>query len=290
VDIFAVQDEITCKVVTQLDIHLYKGEQARYWSSSTTNLKAWECFRRGRDLLDNCSADEFPEVTRLVKRAIELDPEYAAAWQILSSCHFHIVEDGRYSEQDRRSALQSMQDCANRALKIDPTCAGAYSLLGLYHLHLKEFDAAISNTNKAVEMEPNHASNLAISAIILSKSGQPERGIERVRKAMLLCPVFPLWYLAALGQVLRALRRSDDAIEAYLKMTKRGPDNLQGQIGLAEMLGEVGRVDEAKAVAVEVIRINPDFSTKDYIGNLSFRDPAEIERYQDGLRKAGLPE
>jgi tetratricopeptide (TPR) repeat protein len=172
----------------------------------------------------------------------------------------------------------------------DPTCAGAYSVLGLYHLNLKEFDEAMRNTNKAVVMEPNHASNIAVSAIVLNKCSQPERAIERIRKAMRLCPIHPLWYLSTLGQVSRVLRKTDDAVGVYSEMTKRDPDHLEGYIGLAEILGEAGRVDEAKVAATEVLRINPDFSITEYIINLSYRDPGELMRFQDGLRNSGLPE
>ena len=62
-DIFAVQDEITKKIVSALDVHLLAGEEARFWSSSTEDLQAWECFRLGRDLMDTTyRAEDLPEV------------------------------------------------------------------------------------------------------------------------------------------------------------------------------------------------------------------------------------
>ena len=290
-DIFAVQDEITKKIVSALDVHLLAGEEARFWSSGTEDLQAWECFRLGRDLMDTTyRAEDLPEVIHILQKATDHDPQYAAAWSLLSGCHFHIEEDARYSEIERKQALQSMRDCAERALECDPSCASAYSMLGLYHLTLKQYDEAAQNANKSVNMAPNSAYNFARSAIILNKSGQPEQALERIRKAMRLCPVYPVWFLSALGQVSRAMDRADEAIDAYTEWTSRDPDSLEGHIGLAEILGEVGRTEEAKVLAAEVLRINPDFSIGEYIGNLAFRDPAEITRFEQGLRLAGLPE
>jgi len=73
-------------------------------------------------------------------------------------------------------------------------------------------------------------------------------------------------------------------------MIKRDPEHNEGHIGLAEILGEIGRIDEAKKAAIDVLRLNPDFSINDYIRNLSYCDPAELTRLKTGLCNAGLPE
>jgi len=185
-DIFAVQDEITREIVSALDVNLREGEQARFWSSGTKNLEAWECVRLGSDLLNAYRAEDIPEVMRLCQRAIDVDPEYAAAWVLLAWSHFHVADDSGHPEEERERALESVRDCAQRALEYDPSCAEAYVALGLYHLSSEEHDAAMQNANRSVELAPNHASNVATSAAILNKCGHPERAIERIRKAMLL--------------------------------------------------------------------------------------------------------
>ena len=81
-DIFAVQDEITRNIVAELDIHLLAGEEARFWSSGTENLEAWEYFRRARYLFGSYQTENLPEVKQLVQKALDLDPEYASAWAL----------------------------------------------------------------------------------------------------------------------------------------------------------------------------------------------------------------
>ena len=289
-EFFLVQDEITQEIVSALDVHLLKGEQARFWSSSTENLAAWESFRMGHDLMDTYRAENLPEAMRLVQKAIDFDPQYAAAWSLMALCYFCIEEDSRRSNEERKQALRSTLNCAERALECDPSCASAYSLLGLYHLILKQYDDAIDNANKSINMAPNHAYNIARSAFILSKCGQPEQAYDRMQKSLRLCPVYPVWFLSGMGQVSRAMDRIDETIDAYTEWISRDPDTLEGHICLAEILGEVGRTEEATASAAEVLRINPDFSIGEYVGNLAYRNPKEISRFEDGLRNAGLPE
>jgi TolB-like protein len=289
-DIFAVQDEITRNIVTALDVHLRKGEQARFWSSGTENLEAWECVRLGSDLLDAYRAEDVPEAKRLSQRAIDLDPEYAIAWVLLAACHFHAADDSRHPEEERERALTSVRNCAQQALKLDPSCADAYSMLGLYYLSVRQFEAAAQNANKSVELAPNNAFNIANFADILSMCGQPKRAMERIRKAMRLSPVYPTWFLAILGQASRLVGMTDTAIDAYSELVSREPDSLVGHVCLTSTFGELNREKEANASAAEVLRVNPDFSIKKYMEGLSYRDPAEAARFEEGLRKAGLPE
>jgi adenylate cyclase len=289
-DIFAVQDDITRNIVSALDVHLRKGEQARFWSSGTENVEAWECVRTGSDLLNAYRTDDLPEVMRLGQRAIDLDPEYAAAWVLLSWCNSHIKEDTTRSKKEREQANRAVLDCAQRALEYDPYCAEAYASLGIYHLDLGEHEAAIENANKSVELAPNHADNIAISAAILNKCGEPELAAERMRKAMRLSPVHPVWFLHILGQASRLARKNDEAIEAYRMLVNRQPDALVAHISLATIFGELNQLENAKASASEVLRINPNFSIRNYVDDLSYSDPAELIRFEEGLRKAGLPE
>jgi TolB-like protein len=290
-DIFAVQDEITQKIVSELDVQLREGEQARLWSSGTVNFEAWECVRLGSDLLNSMRVDRIPEAMRLVKRAIDLDPEYAAAWVWLAWSHFHTADYGSaYSEEERKQALESTRDCAHQALEFDPSSADAYAALGLYHLSLSEHEAAIANINKSVQLAPNHAQNIAISAAILNKCGQPQKAIERIRKAMRLSPIYPSWNLSILGQAYRMAGMIDAAIETYSEIISTDTDSLDGHIALAEIFGETNQPDQAAVSAREVLRLNPDFTIEKYVDGLAYSDPAENLRFADGLRKAGLPE
>ncbi len=288
-DIFAIQDEIMREIVVALDVHLIAGEQARLWSSGTKNLEAWECVRLSQDL--RVTPENLREARRLCKRALDLDPSYATAWTMLGWGHLHEVDVAmrHASKRSREAVLGSALDCANKALELDPSYADAYCLLAICHLSKGEHDQAIAMSVKAVELAPNHAEVLGVSAITQNKSGRPEWSLELIRKAMRLCPVCPSWYLWVLGTAYRLTCQIDSAIGAFEAAIKRDADYLAPLVGLASTLGEVGREEDAKTSVSEILRIDPDFSIKKYMDGLSYGDPAESARFEEGLRKAGLP-
>jgi tetratricopeptide (TPR) repeat protein len=143
---------------------------------------------------------------------------------------------------------------------------------------------------KAIALAPNHAEILATFAVTQIKSGRPERSLELIKKAMRLCPVYPSWYLWALGTACRQLSRNESAIGAFEETIKLSPDHLAPHVGLASTLGELGRQEEAKRSVSEILRIDPEFSIKKYSEGLSYKNPADLARFEDGLRRSGLPE
>ncbi len=291
-DIFAVQDDITREVVVALDVRLREGEQARVWSGGTKNVEAWECIRLGQDALNRYNAEDRIEAKRLFDRALKLDPNYAVAWFSLSAYHFHEAESGTTyeSEADHEAVLDSAVECATKAIELDPSCADAYGTLGLCQLSKNEFDEAVATSEKAIALAPNQAENLAMAAVVLTKSGQPERALELIKSAMRHCPIYPAWYLSVLAKAYRGLGRNESAVSAFEASLERNPDDHANRVGLAATLAELGREADAKRTVAAILRLHPEFSIKKYVARLSYRDPAEITRFEDGLRKAGLPE
>ncbi len=197
----------------------------------------------------------------MIKKALDLDPDYAIAWVMLGWTYFHLADvgTGYGSKRDRDAMLESTAECSRKAHELDPSCADAYAELGLCHLSKGDHDQAIVMYEKAIALAPNHAEILATFAVTQIKSGQPERAFDLIRKAMRLCPVYPSWYLWALGTACRLLGRNESAIGAFDEAIKRSPDHLAPHVGLASTLGELGRQEEAKRSVSEILRIDPGF-------------------------------
>src|SRR5262249_48904812 len=83
-DVFAVQDEITGKIVAALDVEMVEGEQARMWRRSTTNMEAYQSFMRGREHLILLTREELAIARHHLERAIELDPKFGLAYTQLA--------------------------------------------------------------------------------------------------------------------------------------------------------------------------------------------------------------
>jgi adenylate cyclase len=291
-DIFAVQDEIMREIVVALDVELNAGEQARAWSSGTTNLEAWECVRLSTTNVLGADAGTKLQAKILLEKALDLDPSYAIAWVMLGWIYqyFSDVASGASNTDSMENALASMLDCAQKALAADPSCADAYSLMAMYHLELKAFDLAIEKIEKSISLAPNNAENLGEASMIMNKTGNPQRALELKKRAMRACPMYRPGFLRGLGLTHYLLGDSDSAIRAFKESIVRESEYLSAHTGLASIYGELGRLEEAKQAAREILRLAPEFSIRAYMQGLSFRDPQVLIRIEEGLRKAGLPE
>jgi TolB-like protein/Tfp pilus assembly protein PilF len=290
-DIFAVQDEITREIVTALDVQLREGEQHRVWSRGTKNLEAWECVRLASDDVLGGSAEKRPRATELIERALALDPDYAFAWAMRGWIYFNEADvGGGLGDRERFERAQAGAfRCGRRALQADPNCAEAYGVLALTHLNASEHDLALEMMEKAIALAPNNAELLGgVASAVMRKSGRPERGAECVRKAMRLSPFYRPGLLRALANNYRLSGRLEEAVACYRESIKRESGYLAAYVNLASVLGELGRLDEARAAAREVLEQEPKFSISAYAKGLAYRNPADLQRIVDGLRKAGL--
>jgi adenylate cyclase len=292
-DIFAVQDEIVREIVTALDVKLREGEQHRVWASGTRNLEAWECVRLATDAVLGGVVAERQRATRLIERALELDPDYPTAWAMRGWLHFNEADVG--GGIGDRATFEKAQEaafrCGHRALELDPDYADAYGMLALTHLNAGEHDKAIEMAERAIALDPNNAELLGgVASAVMRKSGQPERGAELVKKAMRLSPFYRPGLLRALGNNYMGLGRLEEAVACFRESLKRETGYLAPYVNLASSLGQLGRIDEARAAARDVLQQEPGFSIAAYTAGLAYRNPEDIEKIADGLRKAGLPE
>lgn len=292
-DIFAVQDEIMREIVVALDVELNEGEQARIWSSGTTNVQAWECMRLASyNAVYSANPEVKSQARALLEKALDLDPSYAIAWVMLGWIYQQYVDVASLASDSNspESALASMLDCAQKALAADPSCADAYGLLAMYHLEVKEFDQAREMAEKAISLAPNNAQNMGEVSMVLNKTGNPQRALELKKRAMRACPMYRPGFLRGLGLSYYLLGQLDSAIKAFKESIARESEYLSAHTNLASIYGELGRLDEAREPVSEILRLAPNFSIKTYMKGISFSDPAILTRMEEGLRKAGLPE
>jgi adenylate cyclase len=292
-DIFAVQDDITREIVVAMDVQLREGEQHRVWARGTQNLEAWECLRLATDDVLGGSAESQHRARELIERALALDPNDAIAWAMRAWLHFNEADvgSGIHNAAQFFDSQTSAFRCGEKALECDPSCADAYGILALTYLNAGDHDKAIEMTEKAITLAPNNGEILGgVASAVMRKSGQPERGADYVKKAMRLCPFYRPGLLRALGNNYRTSGRLEEAVACYRESLKRETGYLAPYVNLASALGELGRLDEAREVAGDVLRIEPNFSIKAYGAGLSYRNPSDLERVAEGLRLAGLPE
>ncbi len=152
----------------------------------------------------------------------------------------------------------------------------------------KEHEKAIAEAKRAITLNPNSADAYNMLGFILAFSDRPVEGIGFCKKAIRLNPFPPSFYLHHLGGAYRAAGQYDKAIETYNKSIKREPNNVFAHIGLAATYSLMGREKEAHEAALEVLKIDPEFSLKKFAKTSPMKNQDELKRYIEALRKAGL--
>ncbi|MFC1580820.1 tetratricopeptide repeat protein [Thermodesulfobacteriota bacterium] len=287
-DIFALQDEITAKIMIALKVKLTEGEQARLRYSGPENLEAF--LKASKALahfhLQNREANALAR--REIEEALSLVPENSSLYSLLAAIHLMDLMLG--STRSSLISFAQADKCLKKALALNEDNPDAYLALGFLYVLRKEHDEAIAAAERAVTLSPNGADAFANLGWILAVSGRPEEGVKFLNKAIRLNPLPPSMYFNQLGGGLRLLGRYEDAVAAYKKALDREPTNLFAHIGLAATYPYLGRQKEAHAEASKVLKLDPEFSVEDFAKKMPFKNKADTEGLVAALRKAGLPE
>ena len=287
-DILNLQDEITMKVLTAVQVKLTMGEAARIYEKGTKNLDAYLKVLEARELKAIIQNKGLVERSmQLCEEAIALDPEYAYAYSILSTAHVALVYLG--ASDSPKESLRRAVELGKKAIALDESNSSAHANLAFPYVWLKEFDKAIEEAEKGVSLSPNSAGGYWALGIALHSAGRPQEAIPILQKCLRLSPV-PIHsnVLNSLASSYVATGQNEEAIATYKKVLQiYGPDHLLAHLGLARTYAEMGHENEARAEGAEVLRIDPKFSVERYVKNVPV-DPASKDRLTNALRKAGL--
>ena len=282
-ELFDVQDEIAGAVAARLSIQIDFAER-RQESPYPRDMRAYGLVLRGQHLITKFTKEANSHARRLFEEAAEFAPDYSRAFSALSRTH---NLDWRYAwSRKPRESLEAATAFARRAKELDRLDARGFSEMGYAKLYSRQYDEALTEYAQALALNPNDSDIIAEYADALAYLGQPDRGLELMNKAMRLNPHYPDWYLWYLADAYDTLGRSQDVIATIQRMH----DPSEGQRLAAANYAHLGMMKEAEAAAREVLRLHPHFRISYWRERPPYRDPAPLERYVEGMRKAGLPE
>ena len=286
-DIFALQDDITGKIVAALKVTLTPGDMARIEHKQTDSPEAYDHVLRGRSEYYHYSPKSIAKAAEHFAAAIELDPGFAEPYGYLSYCcfaRFAFMMPG--ADPDLSRAL----DLAEKAVALDPQSAIAHTRLGWIQGFLRKFDDSIASFEKALVLDPNNAESHAAYAEILNHFGDPERALELNNRAIALdTSAQPNWIYNS-GHALLILRRYDEAIEKLEEAIAIAPHFQAALARLACAYAEADRPEDARRIGVKILEINPRFSMAFWDAISPHRIDEQRERFRVALRAAGLPE
>jgi adenylate cyclase len=285
-DIFAVQDQITKEVIIALEVHLTMGEEARIHSRGTESLEAYLKVAEGRICQYRNNKEENAKAQVLFQQALNLDPNYAAAYLALSRSNLLDLWLG--ASKSPRESLMKAIELAKKAIELDNSLADAQGILGRLYTMAREHEKGIAEAQKAVELDPNSAAANFALAFTLNWGGRYEESIPYFEKALRLNPLGPpnFWHHMAIAY--GETGQYEKAIAALKTTLRHEPKDVLAYICLTVAYMYAGREEEGRAAAAEVLRLDSDFSAERFTATAPFKDPARRERFLAGLRKAGL--
>ncbi|HML07970.1 MAG TPA: adenylate/guanylate cyclase domain-containing protein, partial [Xanthobacteraceae bacterium] len=286
-DIFEVQDEVTRRIVDALKVTLTPAEEARRGENEPSNIDAYDCFLRGREMMlgKQKNRTTFKEAVRFFKKALELDLNYSQAYACLGFAHMFDYQN-RWSE-DPESSLGLARQYAQQAIDKDPNEPLAHCIAALVAIFERNLDRAKSEIDRALSLNPNLALAHNLLGTIRSYSGRPLEAIPAIEHAMRLDPAFSPQFLHFLGIAYLLAGKYETAAVLLKQRIALVPDTDFSRVVLASALGHLGEIDEARRIWSELQEINPNYSFKEHIGRQPLR-PQDAERVAGGLAKAGL--
>jgi adenylate cyclase len=284
-DIFAVQDEITFKILNELQVKLTDGEQARLYSKGTENIDAYLRMGQARSYFYHFDRGSNIVSRQMCEEVIGLDPKWDLPYAVLGWTHWMDVRMG-WSDSPEESVREAFQ-CAQKAISLAESPI-AHALLGYLNTVTEQYEKAILEGERSIVLGPNSADAHVWYGYTLIATGAPERALSLFEKGLRLNPFPPGWYFLMLGAAYRLLGRNEEAIESFKKAISVEPTFLMAHILLCTTYVLSGAEGQARSEAEEVLRIDPKFSLERYAKMLPLKNQAERDRIVAALRKAGL--
>jgi adenylate cyclase len=280
--VFALQDEVTEVIAANLAAEIRVAEWRRAADSAPAELSAYGLLLRGQYLTHRYQRAANLEARFLFERARRLDPGYGRSYAALSRT-FNL--DWRYAWSDAPgAALDRALELAELAIQYDPFDARGHAEVGLACLYRRQHEASLVAYERAIDLNPNDADILAEMGNALTCLGELDRAKQLLTRAMSLNPFCPDWYLWHLGDLHSCEGDYQLAIDTLRKMR----DQSEAHRLLASSYAHLGKMDEARHHAAQLMKVHPNFSIDHWSTVVPDKDQDAVERLIDGLRKAGL--
>jgi adenylate cyclase len=287
-DVFAVQDELTREIVTALDVELVSGEKGRHQRNRVKNPEAREALYRGMAKFYKFDETSHAQAKMFFEQFTRLEPDsiIGYVWQA-QMCQIEIFMG--WSE-DKDSSLKNMEMFLAKALKIDDRDPLALGHAGMHQLFLGNHDQSIAFAKQAVAVAPGMDSPYYSLGWFQMFNDTPLEGIENIKRAMRLSPIVTAPRSTILGTAYRNAGQLELAAATLENTVKRFPAFMSGRVALTSCYVLMGKEQEAKQEAREILRRDPAYTIARYTTPNLYRNKETMEKWAESLRKAGIPD
>ena len=291
-DVFAIQDEVARTIAAILAAHVNKAEAERTLLKPPATWHAYDHYMRAAaawaSFQSSWKLDQLLETRRHLADSLKIDPKYARAYSLLASTHRVAWLNPVNDEYLSPAALDRAITLARTAIELDPNLPEAYAELAYNIIRKSDFDGSMVAAERAIALNPNFV-DYRLAQVFYSV-GQPTKAIEIAKAQMRLDPFHPHFAPLIAGIAYYLLKEYQGAQRWLREATGRAPNHQYGHAFLAAAYAQLGRVEDARSEAAEVLRVNPQYTigTQKQVSILKRLE--DSDHLIDGLRKAGLPE
>jgi TolB-like protein/Tfp pilus assembly protein PilF len=292
-DIFDLQDRVTESVVGAIAPAVEKAEIERAKRKPTESLDAYALYLRGLARSYQFGNRQVnAEALRLFNSAIELDPDFAAAYGRAAHCYVGARTNGWFS--DTANEIAEVKRLAQRAVELGKDDAIALTSSGWALAYVvRDLEGGASLIDRALALNSNLAEAWFYGGWVKNFLGEPETAIERFARAMRLSPLDPraMSIRSGTAHAYFILGRYDEAASWAEMALQDNPDFQPSLRQAAASNAMAGRPEQAHKAMARLRQLNPALhvsTLKDVVG--PYRRAEDLSRYEDGLRRAGLPE
>jgi TolB-like protein/cytochrome c-type biogenesis protein CcmH/NrfG len=288
-DIFAVQDEITRSVVATIEPRLLAAEGVRALSRSSDDLGAWELVARAQTHVWRLTRSDYETAIDALNRAVEAYPDYAPARSLLGFC---LVFAAHMGWIDRDHGLLAGREHAVRAIVLDDRDPWGQIALGYSALMERRTEESIAAFRRAVNLNPSSAAAHSYLSHGLAFAGQDREAIEHAEEAIRFSPLDPemAMFLGGIAVAHYTAGRYAEAVRYSSELLRLRPGFQGAQRMRCASLAQAGRIDEAREFLATVRREQPQLSIDWIRASVPYQTPELMERFLEGMRKAGLNE
>jgi len=259
-DVFVIQERVSKKIVESLQLKLSTKEKTALGKRATMNSDAYDANLRAREFLFRYTKSYLLLAIDLFQNAIDLDPNYAAAYAGMSEACALL-----YETHDRNPKwLAKAEESSLKALIYDPTSSEAYSALGLAYYNKNSLNEALIAVQKAISFDPNNFFAYWIRGRLYRMKDRDAEAIIDFNKVLELNGEFH----SAFGDLQMSYEKLEDkknlmsciekAALFYPSYLLRHPEDSRAHQFYALTLNRLGRLEKAKTEMQKGIEQNPN--------------------------------
>jgi DNA-binding SARP family transcriptional activator/tetratricopeptide (TPR) repeat protein len=288
-DPLALQDELAATIVARIDPELLRHEGRRTTVAGQEGMTGQDLLLQALPGIYRMERPSFIEAGQLLEASLQADPNNSVAHGWLA--YWNLLYVGQGWAPDPAVRIAAAGRLAERAVMLDPGDARALTLAGHVRGFLSKHPAeAIALHERALALNPNLAIAWCFSGFSYSYQGDHEEALRRINHAIRLSPADPHMFFFDMALVIVHLMRGDhaSAVEAGRRAVELNPLFSSTYKSYLSALGWTGRTREADEVRDRLLALEPGFSLQAAVERSPFRRPEDVERYAEGLRRAGL--